>query len=611
MMKDSRKAFITEYITAFEAYLANGQETALGQAYELGRKALSIESGLFVITAAHHEALQKSLKRAVDGQRADIIERATEFLSECLSPFEMAQRGFQESIVALNNLNKTLHKQEQDLHLLLSPMPNLLLTVDTHDALAALFVPPGFSGILRSQKVGTSLVDVLPDDIAAQVMVALFAVRQSNQVLRLDCPLTIDGEIHYFDLQLSPVDGSRDVLLVIDDMTQRKEMQLAEHRQRMLAEALRDTAIALNSSLDLDEVLNRIVASISRVVPHDTANIMLVQEYEASVVRSFGYADNGLQDYESQIASIAVSWESAPTLYRVIQSRQRVIIADLAIRVHEQEYLGLGLRGSAVSVPIMSGESIIGVINLNSFTRGFFTALHADNLQIFANQAAIAIENARLFEQAQEAAALNERQRLARDLHDSVSQSLFSASVITESLPNVFRRDPAKASALLLDLHRVIRGTLAEMRLLLLELRPANLVTTTLDKLLEQLVTVIQGQTNLAVELTVEGIEDLPEEAHIMFYRIAQEATNNIVKHSRATKVDLKLSCSAEKTLLHIADNGAGFDMEKSSAGLGLNNMRERAEMIGAAFEISSAIGEGTQISLSWAGSPADASAAG
>src|SRR5690242_2171098 len=105
-MRNTKNAFITEYTAAFEAYLAKGQESALGHAYELGRRALGIESGLFVITAAHHVALQKSLKRAADGQQAHVIERATEFLSECLSPFEMAQRGFQESIVALNNLNK-------------------------------------------------------------------------------------------------------------------------------------------------------------------------------------------------------------------------------------------------------------------------------------------------------------------------------------------------------------------------------------------------------------------------------------------------------------------------------------------------------------------------
>ena len=602
-MINTNPIFITEYVAAFDEYLADGQEAALGHAYELGREALGFESGLFVITAAHHEALYKSLNRAQAHESERILKRATEFLSECLSPFEMTQRGFQDSMVVLNNLNKTLHRQAKDLHLLLSPMPNLLLTVDNHDCLAALFAPSNFPPILKLQKIGTSLIEVLPNEIASQIMPALLAVRQSNQVRRLECPLTIKGQTLYFDLQVSPVDGSDNVLLVIDDITTRKEIQIAEHRQRILAEGLRDTAIALNSSLDLDEVLNRIVLSIGRVVPHDTANIMLIDEKNAHVVRSFGYANNGLEAYETLISNLSISSQNTPTLYQVITSKQRTIVVDLTTKDDERTYVGLGLSGSAVSAPILAADSIIGVINLNSFTPGFFTRVHADNLQIFANQAAVAIENARLFEQAQEAAVLKERQRLARDLHDSVSQSLFSASVITESLPGLFKRDPNKAVSLLVDLHKVIKGTLAEMRLLLLELRPANLTTTTLDKLLEQLITVIQGQTNLTIALTTEGKEQLPEDAHIAFYRIAQEGLNNIVKHSHATKVDLQLYCVGQKTTLYIKDNGQGFDVKKTSSGLGLFNMRERAEMIGAFFELESESGQGTKIRVSWVAS--------
>jgi signal transduction histidine kinase len=600
-MIDTNPVFINEYIAAFDAYLADGQEAALGQAYELGREALGLESGLFVITAAHHEALHKSLSRAEANENERIIKRATEFLSECLSPFEMAQRGFQDSIVALNKLNKTLDSQEKDLHLLLSPMPNLLLTVDKHDCLAALFVPTSFPPILKLQKVGTSLLEVLPNEIASQIMVAVLSVRQSNQVSRLECPLTISGETLYFDLQISPVDDSYDVLLVIDDITQRKEIEIAEHRQRILAEGLRDTAIALNSSLDLDEVLNRIVVSIGRVVPHDTANIMLINENSAHMVRSFGYVDHNLEAYEKSISDLHLSAKSTPTLQHVIESKQTIIVADLSIGKNQQDYLGLGLNGSAVSVPIIITSSIIGLINLNSFKRDFFTANHAENLQIFANQAAVAIQNARLFEQAQEAAALNERQRLARDLHDSVSQSLFSASVIAESLPGLWKRDSNKVLPVLVDLHQLIKGTLAEMRLLLWELRPASLVTNPLDKLLAQLVAAVQGQTSMTVTLTAEHTQGLPEDVHIVFYRVAQEALNNIVKHSRATQVSLQLDSIEGKTILHIHDDGLGFDTEKISSGFGLNNMRERAETIGALFGIMSEPAHGTQITLSWA----------
>jgi signal transduction histidine kinase len=598
MMTDTGKLFISAYIAAFSDYVAHGQEAALGRAYELGREALAFNSGLFVITASHHEALNRALSLPNAKSSDQIIKRAGEFLAESLSPFEMATRGFQESITVLNNLNTAFHRQQKDLRLLLSPIPNLLLTLDKQDCLAALFVPSNFPPILKSQKVGTALADVLPSELVEPIITASLAVRQSNQVHRLECPLMVNGQMVYFDLQVSPVDDSQNVLLVIDDITERKEIEIAEQQQRILAESLRDIAIALGSSLDLDEVLNRIVVSIGRVVPHDTANIMLVEAMQAHIVRSFGYRIHHLDDYENKITNLLLSPDVTPTLHQVIESRQTVIVVDLAAK--KRDHIGLGLSGSAVSAPIMVGDSIIGVINLNSFTTGFFTAVHAENLQIFANQAAVAIENARLFEQAQEAATLKERQRLARDLHDSVTQSLFSASVITESLISLLKRDPDKASSLLVDLHRIMKGTLAEMRVLLLELRPSSLVSTTLDKLLDQLVTVMRGQTKMTLVLTADVEPQLPEDVHLGFYRIAQEALNNVVKHSRATNVNLQLYCVGETTVLCVQDDGQGFDSAKTSSGLGLNNMRERAEIIEGLLKISSQPGQGTEIMLSW-----------
>jgi signal transduction histidine kinase len=599
-MVNTTQTFIREYETAFDEYLAAGQEAALGRAYTLGREALGLESGLFVITAAHHEALSKSLQRIAPQEQEHVIKRAAEFLSECLSPFEMAQRGFQDSIVALNTLNKTLQRQEKDLHLLLSPMPNLLLTVDKQDCLAALFVPEDFPPILKTQKVGTALKDVLPDEIAAQMMTSLFAVRQSTQVHRLECPLAINEKMHYFDVQVSPVDNSDDVLLVIDDITERKKILIAEHRQRILAEGLRDAATALNSSLDLDEVLNQLVLTIGRVVPHDTANIMLISENNAHTVRSFGYADNHLEAYEALIAHLSISADSTPTLYQVFESKLPIVVADLSVTLKQHDHLGLGLTGSAICAPVIVTNAIIGLINLNRFEVDFFTQAHAENLQIFANQAAVAIQNARLFEEAQEAAVLRERQRLGRDLHDSVSQSLFSASVITESLPNLWKRNPDKVLPLLTDLHQLIKGTSAEMRVLLWEFRPASLVSNPLDKLLAQLVDAVQGQSKMSIHFTAQDIQRLPEDVHIVFYRVAQESLNNIVKHSQATEVALQLYDDDHKTTLHIQDNGQGFDTGASSSGLGLDNMQERARTIGAFFSLDSKPGRGTEITLSW-----------
>src|SRR5262249_17455325 len=161
--------------------------------------------------------------------------------------------------------------QQRELRLLLSPMPNLLLTIDQNDHLAAFFVPPHFPPILKACEEGMAMTDVLPDTMAPHVAAALTSVRGSKQVFRLEWPLTIAERTLYFELQISPVNEAGAVLVVVNNITERKAMEIAEHEQRVLAEGLRDTAIALNSSLDLNEVLNRIVLSIGNVVPHDTA----------------------------------------------------------------------------------------------------------------------------------------------------------------------------------------------------------------------------------------------------------------------------------------------------------------------------------------------------
>jgi signal transduction histidine kinase len=594
--------FANQYATALADYLAGAGETALRRAYELGRQALEYESGVLVVAEAHHKALHEILlRKKTKKELAQMISGpAADFYSECLSPFEMAQRGYQESISSLRKLNEALQRQERDLRLLLSPMPNLLLTVDDHDCLAAFFVPPNFPRILKGYEVGMPLARVLPDEIETHVMTALPEVRQSATDYRIECPLTIDGQTVYFELQISPVTDSRDVLLVVDNITERKEIEVAEHKQRILAEALRDTAIALNSSLDLNEILNHIVASIGRVVPHDTANIMLIERDVARIVRSFDYGEQSLGEFERSITELHISPDKTPTLHKVVEGKQSVIVSDLQAYTEQYGYTGLGRAGSALCAPILIAGEVIGLINLNSLKSGFFILAHIENLNIFANQAAVAIQNARLYEQAQEAAALNERQRLARDLHDAVSQSLFSATIIAEALPRLWEQHPDKVFANLHQLHQLTRSAAAEMRVLLWELRPANLVSTGLDKLLAELISAVQARRKMAIERTVEGTQQLPPDVHIAFFRIAQECLNNIVKHSQATEAHIHLHTDAQQTIMRIRDNGQGFDQDKISSGFGMDTMRERAQMIGASLQVASEQGRGTEITVTW-----------
>ena len=202
---------------------------------------------------------------------------------------------------------------------------------------------------------------------------------------------------------------------------------------------------------------------------------------------------------------------------------------------------------------------------------------------------------------AAEEAVSAERTRLARDLHDAVTQTLFSASLIAEVLPELWQIDAVEAKKSAEELKQLTRGALAEMRTLLLELRPAALLQSRFEDLLKQLTEAVIGRARLPVNLRVDGERTLPPEVQVALYRISQESLNNIVKYARAEQVDIHLSFSATGAYLEIADNGVGFDHKKvKPTSLGMRIMRERAEAIGAEFSVTSNPGKGTIISVTW-----------
>jgi len=287
----------------------------------------------------------------------------------------------------------------------------------------------------------------------------------------------------------------------------------------------------------------------------------------------------------------------------------------LLVQDVSQEPRYVWMRGSKtrseLAVPIKAKGQIIGVLDVQSDRLDAFDESDLVVLQSLAHQAAIAIENARLYEQAQQLAVMEERSRLARELHDAVTQTLFSASLIAETLPALWESDQDEGRQLLQELRKLSRGAMAEMRTLLLELRPTALAEASLDDLLRQLGEAVTGRTGVPVTMTVEGECALPEDVHVALYRIAQEALNNVAKHARASHVAMSLRCfprgdgegegERESIELRVTDDGRGFepsDVEPGEMGLGI--MQERVLSIGAKLEIQSQPGCGTQVTVVW-----------
>jgi signal transduction histidine kinase len=256
---------------------------------------------------------------------------------------------------------------------------------------------------------------------------------------------------------------------------------------------------------------------------------------------------------------------------------------------------------AVLAVPIVVRDEVYGGILLLYVEPRTFSEEEVELAVIFADQVALAIENARLKDELEQAAASAERSRLARDLHDAVTQTLFSASLIAEALPRVWEHHPAEARQGLEDLRQLTRGALAEMRTMLLELRPAALTEKPLGESLRHLTEAVTSRTRVPVALTVAGHSALKPDVQVALYRIAQEALNNMAKHAGASRASVCLDCQPGVAMLDVWDDGCGFDpADILPDQFGVAIMRERAASLNAELKIVTQPGQGTQITVHW-----------
>lgn len=406
------------------------------------------------------------------------------------------------------------------------------------------------------------------------------------------------------------------------DESTHEQTREREHR-RDVAEGLRGILSVLNSDKPLDAILDYITLYAGRMLDADAVAIYRLQP-ETNLLNI--QSSHGLTD--EYLANSTIPLGQGATGQAVLQGTPVAITdvanaADVLTQPLSPTTLSL-LQAmskyfrSELSVPLIIKQEIVGTLNLYYARPRQFNQDDIDLAVSFCDQTALAMENARLRERAQEDAIAAERNRIARELHDSVTQTIFSASLIAEVLPTIWTINPVEAQHGLDDLRKLARGALAEMRTLLLELRPIGLGEVGLEDLLKQLSAGVSGRIRADVNVHIQGEAILPTDVKLAFYRIAQEALNNVAKHSGADRVDIEIeSISAaprgrkkagssqaifsQSVSVSIRDNGRGFD-PGSVIGehLGLGIMHERASNIHAALSIKSKVGAGTEISLHW-----------
>lgn len=390
----------------------------------------------------------------------------------------------------------------------------------------------------------------------------------------------------------------------LEEQVEERTHEIERRRQEL--EALYHADEALYRNLNLDQVLQALVDSALQLLFADKGALLAWDEERrkltARVTRGHGPEtirrmnfgpDEGIAGY--------VGVSGSPVRVENVADDKRV-----SRSITDPEGIQAFLQ-----VPIMVEGQIFGVFSADFLEPRIITDNEMRLLTSLAQRAAVAIQNAQLYEHTQEQAVADERNRLARELHDAVTQTLFSASLLAEALPTAWENDPRKGKELLGELRQLSRGALAEMRTLLMELRPSALAEADLGDLLKQLGEAAAGREGIPVNVQLDGRCELPTDVHIALYRIAQEALNNALKHARADQIYLHLrrldgavaSEPAPKpgVVLTVRDNGRGFDPERLAPNhFGLGIMRERADAIDATITIESQPGCGTQVTVLW-----------
>jgi GAF domain-containing protein len=382
--------------------------------------------------------------------------------------------------------------------------------------------------------------------------------------------------------------------------------QLYHQSERRLheLEALYRADETLHRSLHLDDVLHSMAEVAHDVLNADktSVNIWDPQRQELVVAASIGYSPESSATTLVGGVDLPLDRMMAADLFVIDDAVNDPLMSSPRVRdIINRE----GIR-SAIGAPIIVSGQAFGLFGVAFCSPHKPTRDEQRLVQSIAQRAGVAIHNARLFEQAQQVATAEERQRLARELHDAVTQTLFSASLIADVLPRLTERNPQEGRQRLEELRGLTRGALAEMRTLLLELRPAALVETPFGQLLQQLADSTASRGGLQILVRSEGQPHvLPAEVQISLYRIAQEALNNTTKHAHAKRADLQFRWRARGVSMKVSDNGRGFDPANTPPGhLGLSIMRERARTIGARLRVQSTPGGGTLVNVSWRGLP-------
>jgi signal transduction histidine kinase len=346
------------------------------------------------------------------------------------------------------------------------------------------------------------------------------------------------------------------------------------------------------ATLDVDQMLIAITEQVRQGFGYHHVELYLLDEETSELVlRAQSGCEPPTMPGRRQPITLGI-------MGRTVRTQQPQLVHNVQ---SDPDYCtGFAATQTELCVPIIAAGRVLGLLNLESADPDALSDEDVAVLSTATDILASAMENTRLSRRAQEAAVLEERNRLARELHDSVTQQLFSMTLTAQAARTHLEQNPQRAAVQLERLQETAVAALAEMRALIAQLRPPALADEGLVNAMRQHIATLSKRECLRIELRVSGNERLSRGFEIALYRILQEALNNVVKHAHASNVRVALEFDTRQVSMHITDDGQGFDVPASTGGsdrhLGLTSMRERASEVGGTLDVASTIGSGTEI---------------
>lgn len=373
------------------------------------------------------------------------------------------------------------------------------------------------------------------------------------------------------------------------------EQKVADRTKELAT--LNAIAAQASQSLDLEEILKNALAEVLEAMNMDSGQAFRLDADEQTLISIAhqGYSNEFLRSTAGLPLSVSIVGFAAEQAKPIVR-RLALYPKDTLRELLEAEGVQL-----TVCVPLIAQSRTVGAINLSSRSLKTVTPEESSLLASIGHQIGVAVDNAQLYEQAQQLAVMKERNRLARDLHDSVTQALYGVTLYSEAAARqLLSGETDMVADHLFEIRTTAQESLREMRLLIFELRLPALRSEGLAAALQARLESVESRVGLDTMFRVEGDSKLTPDVEEGLYRIAQEALNNTLKHAHASSVSVVLHHNDRLVSMHIEDDGVGFDPAEArvQSGFGLKGMEERVARLGGKLVVQSSPGEGTRIEV-------------